>query len=317
MSSILENLKLTTDEEEVIPISDEGRIAEIESCSQSLLGKFLTCRSFNKRAAQGTIKRAWGLENRVQVVEVGANLFQFKFNSEFDMNRVLKGGPWTFDNQVLLLVRWKLGMTAANVRFETASLWVQIWGAPFDMASPSVAEAVGGRLGVVEDVEKRRQQDIPNFFMRVKVALPLSKPLRRGAFLANSNGQKYWVTFKCEHLALFCHYCGLLGHDLRHCAQHFGATKNGEEADCQYGDWMKATGSRARSPNSRGRYQDKTERATESEPVSSQQGSGKTPDEDDGGGGVAGGRVCMTQLDAGMAGKHGILPESSLPNSVF
>ena len=159
-------------------------------------------------------------------------------------------------------------MTAANVRFETASLWVQIWGAPFDMASPSVAEVVGGRLGVVEDVEKRRQQDIPNFFLRVKVALPLSKPLRRGAF-ANSNGQKYWVNFKYECLALFCHYCGLLGHDLRHCAQYFGATKSGEEAVCQYGDWMKATGSRARSPNRRGWYRDETERATESEPVSS------------------------------------------------
>ena len=79
-------------------------------------------------------------------------------------------------------------MTAANVRFETAFLWVQIWGASFDMASPSVAEAVGGRLGVVEDVEKRRQKDIPNFFMCVKVALLLSKPLRREAFLADSNG---------------------------------------------------------------------------------------------------------------------------------
>ena len=54
-------------------------------------------------------------------------------------------------------------MTATNVRFEMASLWVQIWGVPFDMASSSVAEAVGGRLGVVEDMEKQRQQDIPNF----------------------------------------------------------------------------------------------------------------------------------------------------------
>ena len=57
------------------------------------------------------------------------------------------------------------------------------------MVSPSVVEIVGGRLGVVEEVEKRRKQDIPNFFMLVKVALPLSKPLRRGAFLAGSNGQ--------------------------------------------------------------------------------------------------------------------------------
>ena len=57
---------------------------------------------------------------------------------------------------------------------------------------------------------------------------------------------------------------------------------------------MKATGSRARSPNSRGQYQDETERVTEGEPVSSQQGSGKAPDEDDSGGGIAGGRVRMT-----------------------
>lgn len=75
MINILENMKLTTDEEEVISILDEGRKAEIEICSQSLIGNFLTCRSFNKMAAQGTLKRAWGLENQVQVVEVGANFF--------------------------------------------------------------------------------------------------------------------------------------------------------------------------------------------------------------------------------------------------
>ena len=201
-----------------------------------MIKNFLTCRSFNKRATQGTLKRPWGLENQVHVVEVTANLFQFKFNSKFDMNKVLKGGPWTFDNQVLLLIRWKFEMTTGNVKFELVSYWVQIWGAPFDMVSPLVAEAVGGRIDVVEEVEKRRKQDIPNFFICVKVALPLSKPLRRGAFLADSNGQKSWVMFKYERLALFCHYCGLLGHDLRHCAQYFGATKNGEEAKCQYGD---------------------------------------------------------------------------------
>ena len=126
MINNLENMKLTTDEEEVIFISNEGREAEIESCSLSLIGKLLTCRSFNKRATQGTLKHAWGLENQVQVVEVGANLFQFKFNSKFDMNRVLKGGPWTFDNQVLLLVRWKSRMIAGNVKFESVSCWVQI-----------------------------------------------------------------------------------------------------------------------------------------------------------------------------------------------
>ena len=47
MINNLENMKLTTDEEEVIFISNEGREAEIESCSLSLIEKLLTCRSFN------------------------------------------------------------------------------------------------------------------------------------------------------------------------------------------------------------------------------------------------------------------------------
>ena len=36
-------------------------------------------------------------------MEVGSNLFQFKFNSEFELDRVVRRGPWSFDNQVLML----------------------------------------------------------------------------------------------------------------------------------------------------------------------------------------------------------------------
>ena len=71
-------------------------------------------------------------------------------------------------------------MTATNMKLDCASLWIQIWGAPFDMVSPQVAIEVGSRLGVVEDMERRRRQDAPSYFMRVQVALPVSKPLRRG-----------------------------------------------------------------------------------------------------------------------------------------
>lgn len=97
----LRNMKLTSEEEEIIPISDEGRLEAIESCSLSLLGKFLTCKSFNNRVAKITLKRAWGLEDRMHITEVGPNLFQFKFQSEFDMSKVLSGGPSSFDNQLL------------------------------------------------------------------------------------------------------------------------------------------------------------------------------------------------------------------------
>lgn len=161
-------MKLTTDEEEVIAVSDEGRKDEIESCTLSLIGKILTCKPFNKRVVQNTLKKAWGLEEGVQTLEMGANLFQFKFNTEFDKERILKGGPWTFDNQALMLRCWQKGMTASNVKFESVSLWVQVWDAPFDMISPKVAEEIGSRIGTVEAVEKRIKQQAQNLFMRVK-----------------------------------------------------------------------------------------------------------------------------------------------------
>ncbi|KAL0009472.1 hypothetical protein SO802_010974 [Lithocarpus litseifolius] len=94
----MDRMKLTTEEEEIITIFDEGRTEALESCQLSLIGKFLTCKSFNKMAAKNTIRRAWGLDESLQISEVGPNLFQFKFQSEFEMDRVLRGGPWSFDN---------------------------------------------------------------------------------------------------------------------------------------------------------------------------------------------------------------------------
>ncbi|XP_065619740.1 uncharacterized protein At4g02000-like [Quercus suber] len=131
---------------------------------------------------------------------------------------VYTGGIWSFDNQALLLTRWKSGMTVTNVRFDSVSLWVQRWGAPFDIRTARVAEEVGNQLGRVLEVEKRRNIDGHNFFMRVKVAIPLEKKIRRGAFLARSDGKKFWVDLKYERLPILCHYCGLLGHELCFCA---------------------------------------------------------------------------------------------------
>lgn len=76
----------------------------------------------------------------------------------------------------------------------------------------------------------------------------MAKPLRRGAFLSGSDGQRTWVSFKYERLPLFCHCCGLLGHDIKHCAKFFALRKNSSEVNCQYGDWLESNGVRNRSP---------------------------------------------------------------------
>ena len=104
-------------------------------------------------------------------------------------------------------------------------------GAPFDMISPIVVVEIESRLGRVEEVEKRQRRDAHNLFMHVKVAILVAKLIRRGGFVVGSNGQRTWVTFKYKCLPMFCHWCRLLRHDLKHCALYFGVTKNGEKGD--------------------------------------------------------------------------------------
>ena len=262
MADRMTSLKLTAEEEEDIQVSEEGRLDELEGCVLSLIGKFLTCKPFNRKAAKNMLRRAWGLEKGLQISEVGSNLFQFKFQSEYELNRILKGGPWTFDNQLLMLTRWRAGMSANNVVLEHASLWVQLWGVPFDLMSPKVVAEVGNKMGSVEDVEHRRRTDDQKLFLRVRVALPISKPVRRGGFLLGSDGKRHWVTFKYERLPMICHFCGILGHDLRHCPAHFAATKGTDMVDYQYGEWLKADSGRTKSPPRRSR-----ENPTRSDPV--------------------------------------------------
>ncbi|KAK7852464.1 hypothetical protein CFP56_039132 [Quercus suber] len=113
--------------------------------------------------------------------------------------------------------------------------------------SCNLTREVGSRLGTVEEVERRHRKDDINMFMRVRVALPIAKPLRRSGFIAGSDGEKMWVSFKYERLPMFCHFCGILGHDLKNCAAHFTAEKQGRRVEYQYGEFLKANGSRPRA----------------------------------------------------------------------
>ena len=49
------SLKLTVEEEEDIQVSEEGRLDELKACALSLIGKFLTCKPFNRKAAKNML----------------------------------------------------------------------------------------------------------------------------------------------------------------------------------------------------------------------------------------------------------------------
>lgn len=235
----LQNLQLTKDEEEGIRISAPSRVDWLEECHLSLFGKLLSDRQQNIRALKSTLRSVWKLGSDLRIVEVGNDILQFKFTSKYQMEWVEKNGPWNFENNLLLLCRWRKGLTVANIVFPHSPFWIQIWGVPFELMVEETGKDVGNRIGKFLEVDKRTWQSEQAKYMRIRAELPLHKPLRRGAYLLNEEGEKVWVTFKYERLPTVCYRCGRLGHDDKHC----DAKESGLTTEYQYGDWIRANGS--------------------------------------------------------------------------
>ena len=75
--------------------------------------------------------------------------------------------------------------------------------------------------------------------MRIRVELPVDKPLRRGGNVVGMDGDKYWVHFKYERLPKFCFFYGKIGHDMKHC----NVCLDRQNVTPQYGEWLRVNGS--------------------------------------------------------------------------
>jgi len=70
----IQSMMLTTDEDEVMPICSVRREKVLEEFSLSLIGKFLTMKLINIRAAKNLLRSMWKLGEDLKIIEVGEGL---------------------------------------------------------------------------------------------------------------------------------------------------------------------------------------------------------------------------------------------------
>lgn len=63
--------------------------------------------------------------------------------------------------------------------------------------------------------------------------------LSRGTKIKH-NEHEVWVEFKYENLAMFCYYCGRVGHSESSCSERSLAAQQSTVMERQYGDWLRA-----------------------------------------------------------------------------
>ena len=89
----------------------------------------------NFQAMKTTLSAIWRLVKGVYIQAQKPNLFVFKIFHELDMERVIKGGPWTFDKHVLIMKSMEDEEEASEVEPSQMELWVQVLDLPVGLQS--------------------------------------------------------------------------------------------------------------------------------------------------------------------------------------
>lgn len=130
LSSMWGKLSLTETEKTVIAIQVEDVAETTRRGGLCLVGKVLSTRVVGGEILRSTLLRAWHLLKSVSFKTMNDNLFLIEFDVEEDLERVLTGGPWLFDNYLVAMQKFDGSIPPDQLDFSTTTLWVQIHGLP-------------------------------------------------------------------------------------------------------------------------------------------------------------------------------------------
>ncbi|XP_050260061.1 uncharacterized protein LOC126705182 [Quercus robur] len=206
-----------------------------------LAARFFTVRAINIEAIGRTLKLLWRTKKGFEVRDMGNHRVLFIFSDETDLDWVLKGELWTFDKHLVALKRVEKTVNIQEVTFDSTRFWIQVHDLSIRSSSLIVAKKIVSLAGVVDEGETKVEDPENYNFMRVQVAVDITKPLCRGRKISTASGKKGWVNFKYERLPNICYGCGRLTHSDREC---LAWTKNEDLLRMgvrQFGPWLRAS----------------------------------------------------------------------------
>lgn len=232
-------LKECESTEFVVNVEDKESFFSVENIKLCLVAKVLSHRRVNVESFRSVMKTIWKSNDKTRIETAGSNVFVIQFRSLMDKSYVLSEGPWIFDRALVILKSPNVNDNLSTMDFSSASMWIQIHNVPFNCMTRTMAHMLGSTIGSVEEVDCDNNNEWTGPFMRLRVAIKITKPLRRGVKLRTSEDTAAWCPILYEKLPDLCFRCGMIGHLQREC-QLLG-NLSGEKGCFEYGEWMKVT----------------------------------------------------------------------------
>jgi hypothetical protein len=196
----------------------EDEQVELRWC---LVGRFLCERAVHFNSMKVRMADLWKPVKGVTIKEASAGKFLFHFAHPLDMEAVLNGGPWSFDNNMLLLEQVQIGMQVEQIPLFHVNMWVQVHNLPMGLMKEKNGIQLANYIGAFVEYDKNNNSSFWRQYMRLKVKVDVRQPLKRNTKVKNKEGGWCVVQFKYEKLGMFCFVCGIMGHTENKCEVRF------------------------------------------------------------------------------------------------
>ncbi|KAA3459484.1 reverse transcriptase [Gossypium australe] len=211
MENGLAGLSLDEEEDAVLQIQAK-QVEERREETFRLVGCFLTASVINFSTMKNTMANLWNPVRGVNIRDLGEKRYLFQFYHRMDLERVLKGCPWTFNNHLLVLHVIQWGEDPLRIPLIKASFWIQIHDIPTGFYSENLAIQLGNFLGEFMEYDGSSLGKENRNYMRIRVKIDVRRPLKKRKQIL-CYGRLSYVKFRYERLSLFCFFCGRLGHN--------------------------------------------------------------------------------------------------------
>lgn len=157
--------------------------------------KNLLIRSHIMKERMATI---WQPGRRVAIKEIEKGIFLFQFFHKLDMQRVMSGGPWSFDGHLLLLSLIGETEMPAQVPLFHAVFWIQVHDLPISFMSLDIGKGLTNYIGEFVEYDSKNNSSFWRTYMRIRVRVNVCKPLKRGKKISKGGGEIMMARFKYE-----------------------------------------------------------------------------------------------------------------------
>ncbi|TXG66328.1 hypothetical protein EZV62_007603 [Acer yangbiense] len=172
--------KLSLDEEDGPVERIRGSLQEKgeQSLLLSLFGKVIANKVINREAFKTTISMIWQTKNEVAVELMGINVFKFRFQNYWDRKRILEGGLWLFDKQLIVLREASGSEKVTDLQFWYVPFWIQLHNLHLACLNKEVGLHLSGLVGQVKEIDAGESRECVGKFIRIRVLIDVTNPLK-------------------------------------------------------------------------------------------------------------------------------------------